>query len=256
VLIAVNGIEVSVADHGSADDHPLVLVHGFTGRASDWDGVVDDLTQHRRVLTVEHRGHGHSTNTGDASTYTFDQLVLDLAAVVDALGLERFDLLGHSMGGVVAMRYALAHPERLTSLVLMDTGAGASHDEVAATFMRAGIERARAEGLLAVHEQLARFLPEETRATVRQNFELMDPVAFCALGEELLTHPSILDQLAGLALPTTVLVGEHDAGLRSAADDLAAAIPGARLVVVPDAGHSPQVENRAAWLEAMRSHLT
>jgi pimeloyl-ACP methyl ester carboxylesterase len=256
VLIPVNGVEVSVSSHGADDGHPLLLVHGFTGRADDWAGVVDDLSALRRVITIDHRGHGESTNTGDASTYTFDQLVADLAAVVDALELERFDLLGHSMGGIVAMRYALASPERLTSLVLMDTGAAASsRDGNAAGFMRAGIERAREHGLMAVYEGMERFLPEDGRATIRRNFELMDPVAFGALGEELLTHESVLDRLASLRVPTTVLVGEHDTGLRGAADDLAATIPGAHLVVIPDAGHSPQTENRSAWLEAMHSHL-
>ncbi len=84
----------------------------------------------------------------------------------------------------------------------------------------------------------------------------MDPVAFCTLGEELLTHPSILRSARRASTgPPPSSVGEHDAGRRGAADDLAATIPGARLAVVPDAGHSPQVENRAAWLQAMRSHL-
>ncbi len=110
----MNGIEVSVADHGrrrpttrccSSTASPVGPPIG-TAWSTTWRPA-------RRVLTLEHRGHGHSTNTGDAPTYTFDQLVLDLTAVVDALDLDRFDLLGHSMGGTAATRYALAHPERL-----------------------------------------------------------------------------------------------------------------------------------------------
>ena len=57
-------------------------------------------------MTYDHRGHGESPNTGDAATYVFDQLVADMAGLVDSLGLGQFDLLGHSMGGIVAMRYA------------------------------------------------------------------------------------------------------------------------------------------------------
>lgn len=262
MLIPVNGIELSVVVHGdlSSGDHPssdaFVLLHGFTGRAADWDGVVDDLGAGRRVVAIDHRGHGESTNTGDAATYTFEQLALDLAGVVDHLGLDRFDLLGHSMGGIVSMLYVLAHPDRVRSLVLMDTGSRPSRDETSAGFMRAGIERARAEGLQAVYEGLAQFLPDdESRAGVRANFDRMDPVAFAELGEALLTYRSMLDELATVTVPTTVLVGEHDTGLRGAADDLAATIPGAALVVIPDAGHSPQVENRDAWLEAVLTHL-
>jgi 3-oxoadipate enol-lactonase len=83
----------------------------------------------------------------------------------------------------------------------------------------------------------------------------MDTVAFTELGEELLTYPSILDQLAGLGIPTTVIVGVNDHGLRGPADDLASTIPGAELALIADAAHSPQDENRDAWLAAVERHL-
>jgi pimeloyl-ACP methyl ester carboxylesterase len=222
--------------------------------------VVDDLAALRQVITVEHRGHGASTNTGDAATYTFDQLVADFGQVADALGLGRFDLLGHSMGGIVAMRYALADTDRLRSLVLMDTGAAASPEGPQHAWMRAGFELSREGGMAAVFEVIAPFLGEgdagdQARAEVRAKYDRMDPVAFRALGEELLAHPSVLDRLATLTVPTTVIVGEHDTGLRPESDALAATIPGAVLVVIPDAAHSPQVENREAWLEAVIAHL-
>jgi pimeloyl-ACP methyl ester carboxylesterase len=94
------------------------------------------------------------------------------------------------------------------------------------------------------------------RERQRIKLEQMDPVAFTELGEELLTYPSVVDQLAELDIPTTVIVGENDTGLRAAADALAATIPGAHLVVVPKAAHSPQDENREAWLTAVEDHLT
>jgi pimeloyl-ACP methyl ester carboxylesterase len=258
VLISVNGVELAVERYG--DGEPFVLLHGFTGGAGDWAGVVDDLTAHRQVITVEHRGHGASTNTGDEATYTFDQLVADFAQVADDLGLERFDLLGHSMGGIVAMRYALAHPDRLRSLVLMDTGAAASPEGPQHAWMRAGFELSREGGMTAVFDAIAPFLGdgeagERARADVRTKYDQMDPAAFRALGEELLVHPSVLDRLATLPVATTVIVGEHDPGLRTESDALAATIPEAVLVVIPDAAHSPQVEQRDAWLAAVIDHL-
>jgi pimeloyl-ACP methyl ester carboxylesterase len=257
VLIPVGDVELAVASYGTGV--PLLLLHGFTGAADDWAGVIDDLSLDRQVLTVEHRGHGDSTNTGDAATYTFDQLVTDFAGVVDRLDLERFDLLGHSMGGIVAMRYALAHPERLRSLVLMDTAGAASPEGPASGFMRAGLDLARDGGMLAVYDAIAPYLGEgadgdTARADLRRKYERMDPVAFTTLGEELQTHASVLDRLARLDLPTTVMVGEMD-GLRGEADDLAATIPGAVLQVIPGAAHSPQVENRKAWLDVVNEHL-
>jgi pimeloyl-ACP methyl ester carboxylesterase len=142
----------------------------------------------------------------------------------------------------------------------MDTGAGASPDNPSAAFMRAGLELARTGGMDAVLESIERFIPDDedgrrTRDHLRHNYPAMDAAAFTALGEELLTHASILDQLAALVVPTTVIVGEHDKGLRSASDDLAATIPGAVLEVIAHAAHSPQVEAREAWLEAVGRHL-
>ena len=249
-------VELAHATHG--EGFPLVLVHGFTGSSLDWADVVEPLAKARRVITLDHRGHGESPNTGDAATYTFDQLVADLSALLDRLELDRFDLLGHSMGGIVAMRYALQHPERVRSLVLMDTAAGAMAR--ATDFMRSGIELVRAQGTGALFEVIQGFLGTGERADVlrerqRTKLEQMDPVAFTELGEELLTYPSVLDRLATLAIPTTVVVGENDTGLRPAADALAATIPGAVLVVIPDAAHSPQDENRDAWLAAVEGHL-
>jgi pimeloyl-ACP methyl ester carboxylesterase len=242
--------------HG--DGFPLLLVHGFTGSSLDWTDVVEPLARGRRVVTLDHRGHGESPNTGDPVSYTFDQLVADMSRLVDRLGLERFDLLGHSMGGIVAMRYALLHPERVRSLVLMDTAAGAQAG--AADMMRAGFELVRTQGMLALYEVIQPFLGTGERADVlrqrpRTKLEQMDPVAFTELGEELLTCPSILEQLTTIAMPTTVIVGEKDTGLRDAADALGATIPGAVLAVIAEAAHSPQDENRDAWLAAVEQHL-
>jgi pimeloyl-ACP methyl ester carboxylesterase len=126
--------------------------------------------------------------------------------------------------------------------------------------MRAGFALSETGGMAAVFEALAPYLGEgeagdRARAAVKAKYDQVDPVAFRTLGEELLVHPSVLDRLATLEVPTTVLVGEHDTGLRPEADALAATIPGAVLVVIPDAAHSPQEEHREAWLAAVVEHL-
>jgi 3-oxoadipate enol-lactonase len=90
---------------------------------------------------------------------------------------------------------------------------------------------------------------------MRQSYERMDVVAFTTLGDELLTHESVLPQLAGLRVPTTVMVGEDDDGLRAASEALAATIPGAVLEVIADAGHSPQADQPTAWLRVVHDHL-
>ena len=270
--IAVNGVEMMYEEHGSGT-RPFVLLHGFTGSRRDFAPRIAELAALGRIVLPDLRGHGESTNTGTADGYTLDQLVLDLLAFLDSLGIPRCDLLGHSMGGMVALRAVLAQPERFASLVLMDTSARAPADlsrdavELAARVAReagmpqlATILRARASSPEAARTDADRRLEDawgdrywdEWRLP---NYHAMDPFAFGALGAALFDQPPLVARLGEIHCPTLVLVGSGDTGFLGAADELAQAIPGARLAVVPDAGHQPQLENPAAWLAALQEHL-
>lgn len=265
--VDVDDVTLAVTVEGVGDP-ALVLVHGYTGSSRDWDGVAADLAADRRVVRYDHRGHGESTHTGDATTYTIDQLVADLSHLVDRLEIDRFHLLGHSLGGVVAMQFVLDRPERVRSLIAMDTSpfpaSGALADLVDPI-----AEQGRTQGMAAVYETIRPFvtgvppgLPPRTPAEdaeadarLRWAFEHLDPDAFAALGHQLACYDSLVDRLPQIGCPTTVIVGEHDVALRPGADALAAGIPGARLVVVSGAAHSPQLEHRGAWLAAVGAHL-
>jgi 2-succinyl-6-hydroxy-2,4-cyclohexadiene-1-carboxylate synthase len=143
--VSVNGVRLAYTDVGSGA-RPLVLVHGFTGSRDDFGTQLDALAGVGRTIVLDQRGHGESSNTGDPDTYTFEQLVDDLAVFLESLGIDRCDLLGHSMGGMVALRLALAHPERVSSLLLMDTSARAPDGFPRAPVAAAGTI-ARAEGM-------------------------------------------------------------------------------------------------------------
>ena len=148
----VNGVSLAYEDHGTGD-RPLVLVHGFTGSRDDFREHMPALAGIGRTIAYDHRGHGDSTNTGNASTYTFEQLADDLRAFLDALGITRCDLLGHSMGGMVVLRFALRHPERVASLLLMDTSARAPDNMPRAAFA-AGGSIARSDGMATLAQLL------------------------------------------------------------------------------------------------------
>ncbi len=122
--VRVNGVDLVWHDLGRSltDAPPLLLVHGFTGSSHDFALEVDALAADRRVVTLDQRGHGYSTKTGVIDGYTVDQLVADLVAFIEALG-GPVDLLGHSMGGRVALGTVLRRPDLVSSLVLMDTSA-------------------------------------------------------------------------------------------------------------------------------------
>jgi pimeloyl-ACP methyl ester carboxylesterase len=106
------GLELEYEDWGSGE-RAFVLVHGFTGSRDDWLEHLPALAEEGRTIAIDQRGHGGSTNSSVPSDYTLDQLVADLDCALSTLGIPSCDLLGHSLGGMVALRFALAHPERV-----------------------------------------------------------------------------------------------------------------------------------------------
>lgn len=249
---------------------PLVLLHGYTGSHLDWADVQPELAKDRRVLTFDHRGHGESPNLGTQEAYTFQQLADDFVAALAEHGIDRIHLLGHSMGGVISQLVTLQHPELIESLILMDTAAEPmgglpmeAIEGLAAVGRAQGM--AAALGMVAEMAKAARAeqnqpeLSPEREALMAERgatkFQQVDPEAFVALGHQLGSHPSMVHRLVEIAVPTTVIVGANDVTLVPAAEVLAREIANATLVVIPDAGHSPQEDQPELWLDAVRSHL-
>jgi pimeloyl-ACP methyl ester carboxylesterase len=106
-------------DDGGSGGLPVVLVHSLAGNSTHWSKQLEHLRRTRRAVAPDLRGHGRSEPPKDGD-YTIAAMTGDVAAVVDTLGLEKFVLVGHSMGGGVALAYAGAHPDRVAGLVLVD----------------------------------------------------------------------------------------------------------------------------------------
>ena len=117
----VNGITLHYLDWGPADAPPVVLLHGITGHARVWDHLAERLAPRHRVLALDQRGHGDSDPAPD-DDYRVGTMADDVAAFVGSLRLDRFALLGHSMGGRIAIKYAADHAARLERLVIVDIG--------------------------------------------------------------------------------------------------------------------------------------
>jgi pimeloyl-ACP methyl ester carboxylesterase len=267
----VDGVRLAYEDHGIGE-RPLVLVHGFTGSREDFREHVPALARLGRTILYDQRGHGESTNTGDGATYTFEQLADDLGALLGALGIGRCDLLGHSMGGMVALRFALAHPERIASLLLMDTAARAPDGMPRAAFA-AGGSIARSDGMATLARLLrGRALDDPKRPAAsrrveaemcseaywerqRRRIEAMDPEAFATLGVMLVDQEPVTHRLGEILCPTTVIVGDEDLPFLAPAEEMRRGIRGARRATIANAAHSPQLENPPAWFAAVEDHL-
>jgi pimeloyl-ACP methyl ester carboxylesterase len=271
-IARVRGIEMAYEDFGRGS-RPLVLVHGFTGSRRDFVWRFEALAKLGRCIALDLRGHGESSNPGEAACYTLDALAEDLLAFLDAADIEQCDLLGHSMGGMAVLRAALARPDRIASLILMSTSARcpdglprglielAGRVAIEAGSLRiAEVMRARAADPNTDRSDADRRLEAEWgdaywTAWRYPNFRALDPVAYGTLGLAMLDQPSLLDRLGEIRLPTTVLVGSGDTGFLAASEELAQGIAGAHHVVIPGAGHQPQLETPDAWTSAVEAHL-
>lgn len=137
--LSLNGLRFHVTEWGPQDGLPLVTMHGIRGYGETFAGVAQALQPRHRVIAFDQRGRGDTEWDPQRNYYT-DAYVADLAALVDALGLQRFDLLGHSMGGINAIVYAAAHPGRVERLVIEDAGPGAFESSPGATRIRKELE--------------------------------------------------------------------------------------------------------------------
>ena len=263
--VANGDIVTAYHDEGRGD--VLLLLHGFTGSKLDFHDQIPWFSDRHRVLAPDQRGHGETTNVGRADGYTFDIMVDDLAGFLDRMDVERCHLLGHSMGGMVAMRFALQHPKRLQSLILMDTAAEpltvfppAVREQLAKDVRANGcasrLDLMKGMPMSDAQKRGVEFLgATEHWRRIELKLGQMDPEAWVGLGDEIANVPPALPQLPAIKTTTTIICGEADVPFVEPSGRMAKAIPNARLVMIPLAGHSPQYENAQAWRKAIDGHL-
>lgn len=268
--VTVSGVEWAYEERG--DGAPaLVLLHGYTGCWRDFEGPLPALAEARRVLVPELPGHGGSARLAP-DAYTFDHMTALLIAFLDAVGEGPVHLLGHSMGGMLALRVALQAPDRLASLLLMDTsaqrlgwiqlplleaagriGREAGMDKLAAILRaRADDDADRSDADRRVEKEWG---AERFWSWRDERIMAMDPEAYPALGRAMAEAGDLESRLGEITCPTLVLCGDQDEPFLGPSRRLAEGIPGATLAWLAGAAHQPQNENPAAWLDAVSRHL-
>ena len=260
-----DGVSLAVIVMGSGPG--LLLVHGHGGCKEDFADHAPKLAEHYTVAMPDLRGHGDSDQPTQRGMYSFDRIKRDLFNVVDALGFDTFNVLGHSMGGMVVRGMVLEAPGRIDSLILMDTCAGPI-DGFDPELMEMGAKVAFEDGKDALKALLDMAAPLDNAAYQRllaeragyQEFvdgkwNALSEVMWGSLILAIAHQADDSAAMSAIVAPTLVLVGELDAPFRAAADRMAEAIQGSELVVIADAGHSPQFENPAQWNAAIDSFL-
>lgn len=256
--------DLQTAYHEIGRGQPLLLVHGFTGSKLDFLNQLGWFAEQHRIIAIDHRGHGESSNQGP---YSLQTLADDLISFMDQIELPTCHVLGHSMGGMVVLRALLQHPERFRSLLLMDTaphGLTLWDADIRArlvAMVRAGgceslITGMKGQPQPASVQRGIDFLGEnEHWRRIQVKLEQMDPEAFAELGAELADQEDLTSQLEQISVPTTVIVGADDKPFIEPSRTMARLISDATLEVVDKAAHSPQYEHPEAWRAVIDAHL-
>jgi 3-oxoadipate enol-lactonase len=240
---------------------PVVLVHGLGMTRVMWDWQWPALTGRFRVVRYDLLGHGASDKPREA--YSLARFADQIAALMDGLGIDRAALVGFSLGGMIVRAFALARPERVSALAILNSAHGRTEEERAAILIR--VEQAAIEGPQAtVDAALARwFTPsygashpevlERVRRWILANDREVYPLIYRVLAEG---DAELAEVIAAIRSPTLVMTGSEDHGNSpDMARRMAALIPGARCEIVPGLRHMGLAEDPEAFNGPLLSFL-
>jgi pimeloyl-ACP methyl ester carboxylesterase len=246
--ININGVEFAYRELGTGSDIPVVFLHHLTAVLDDWDPrIIDGIAAHHRVIAFDNRGVG---GTGSSVPHTVEQMGADAIAFIRALGLERVDLFGFSLGGGVAQMVALQAPELVRRMILAGTGprGGGGIDQITKiaviAYLKAGLTFSdprnflffprTAEGKRAASEYLNR-LKERTQNRDKRISMQARIAQLKAIRHAGQSQP---DDLSLVTQPVFVANGDHDLMVDSShSADMARRLPNARLKIYPNSGH-------------------
>ncbi|HET9222426.1 MAG TPA: alpha/beta hydrolase [Roseiflexaceae bacterium] len=241
--------------------HPLVMLHGHLIDSGQWNDQFMEFAQHYRVVRYDARGFGQSSKPpGSFAHYQ------DLHAMLGFLGIERAYLMGCSGGGATIVDFALAYPEKAGALVLVGAGLGGYQFgeppplalELQAAFERGDLESA-VELSLRLWTDGEHRSPDQVNPVARERIRAMSTRLFAR--EDVEAQPTMLEppaagRLPEIRAPTLAIVGDQDLRrIQEIADQVAAQVPGARKVVIPDAGHHPNMEHPALFNQVVLEFL-
>jgi pimeloyl-ACP methyl ester carboxylesterase len=256
MTIATTDDGVSLHCEVTGSGTPIVFIHEFAATSKSWEAQVRYFSRWNRCITFNARGYPPSEVPPKATSYSQQRAVQDVIAVLDHAGVDKAHVVGHSMGGFAALHLGLDHPERALSLCVASAGYGAepAKQEVfkretqntAAMLMEQGIEA---------------FAAKYSQGPTRLSFERNDPRGYIEFQKTLamqsalglantqlgvqLHRPSLYalkDKMAQLTLPTLILNGDEDSPCLGPALMMKATIPSAVMSVIPNCGHTINLE--------------
>jgi pimeloyl-ACP methyl ester carboxylesterase len=255
--IDVNGTSISVIQRGGGE--AILFLHGMGCDATDWTPQIEAFSGQYRCIAIDHRGHGQS-DRAVGSGFSIAGFAADALAVLDNLRVESAHVVGLSMGGMIAQRIALDAPERVRTLSLLDTFARPGPLGASMAAMADEIEKGELDAFAAGFQAMvfagstAASKPEVIERFQAQ-FRANTP-ACLAWDIRAVAGFDALEELTAVRAPTLVCCGAEDnLTPPNQAEEVASAITGSRLEIIPEAGHFSNIENASLVNDLLAKHF-
>jgi 2-succinyl-6-hydroxy-2,4-cyclohexadiene-1-carboxylate synthase len=265
--IDVHGVSYYVRRTGQGE--PLVLLHGFTGSSDTWTPFLSMWEQHFQCISVDIIGHGKTESPADPSRYSVDKAAKDLLAILDYFQIQKANFLGYSMGGRLALSFAVLHPSRVHKLILESATPGLrteaerkerrKQDEDLARLIetdgiRAFVDRWENHPIFNSQKRL----PDEKKQSLKlqrlENHPLGLANSLRGMGTGV--QPSWWDQLSSITFPVLLLTGELDEKFCRIAEEMNKLIPNSLWIKIKDAGHAIHVEQAKIFGKIIVDYLS
>ncbi|MBQ0137795.1 MAG: 2-succinyl-6-hydroxy-2,4-cyclohexadiene-1-carboxylate synthase [Kurthia sp.] len=268
VVTTINGIDVHYEVHHARTEKTIVFLHGFTGSTKTWHEVMKSLPQNCRMIAIDLMGHGKTASPKQVSLYTMEQQVELLEAFFAWKNIEQFDLIGYSMGGRVALAYALAHPQRISTLILESSSPGLEDLQDREARMESDhllAARIQSEGVevfvdywqdIALFHTQKSLSPEQQQAIREERLQqtaigLANSLRGMGTGQQ----KSYWDKLSKFSKPVVLLSGALDAKFIKKAQQMAARFPHCEHRTILESGHAIHVENPQSFATIVKEQL-
>jgi len=248
-----DGVKLYYEVHGSGP--ALLLTHGYSSSARMWAGQIEMLAKDFQLILWDMRGHGRTDYPAALEAYSEEATVADMAALLDAVHAPSAVIGGLSLGGYMSLAFHRVHPGRTRALLIIDTGPGYRSADSRTAWNQTAIKTAlrfEAEGLKALKPHAS-----ESSAVVAPEPVHRDARGLALAARSLLQQrdAKVIDSLVQIAVPALIVVGADDKPFLAPANYMAAKIPGAKLVTIPNAGHVANIDNPAAFNAAVSGFL-
>jgi pimeloyl-ACP methyl ester carboxylesterase len=234
-----DGVQIHYEVYGTGP--VILLTHGYSASSQMWRGQIEPLSRKHTLLIWDMRGHGASDYPSEQSAYDEAATVADMAALLDALGARTAVVGGLSLGGYMSLAFHRVHPERAKALMIIDTGPGYRSATARADWNRNALARAdrlERDGLAALGT---------SREVLASHHRSAEGLARAARGMLTQRDAAVIDSLPTICVPSLVIAGANDHPFLPATDYMAKKIPGAKKVIIRDAGHAVNIDQPALF---------